>query len=177
MKDNLLVDSTVHALIDAPIERIDVSDWLFTLRDHEYQACSRAHIAAAATLTATGKRMSINVEKPGDSLMIQHYVENDANRSLCRVVSRSDVFGPLGQTTWDITWEVSVERSADAHCRFTNHILVHATDQFLEVLNAHSIPFAQARASAQKAAHAHNEEESPLFALDIQGKALAGRWS
>ena len=90
--------------------------------------------------------------------------------------SHSDVFGPLGRTAWDITWEVSVESVGSSQCRFTNHILVYATDDFLGKLNERAISMSQARDAAQRAAHAHNEEEAPLFAADIERKAVAGQW-
>lgn len=66
---------------------------VFTLTDSEYQACSKNHIAAAATFTPEGKRMTINVEQVGN-LMVQHYVEDVAERSVCRLVSLSDSIGP-----------------------------------------------------------------------------------
>lgn len=33
---DILADSTSIAIITAPIEKIDLSQWLFTLKDHEY---------------------------------------------------------------------------------------------------------------------------------------------
>jgi hypothetical protein len=45
--DHTLVLSTVTATIHAPIEKVDIADWLFNLPDAEYQRCSPAHIAAA----------------------------------------------------------------------------------------------------------------------------------
>jgi hypothetical protein len=43
------------------------------------------HIAAAASMTPEGKRMSLNVEHVGN-LMVQHYVEEISERSHCRLV-------------------------------------------------------------------------------------------
>lgn len=37
-------------------------------------------------------------------------------------------------------------------------------------------PFAKASEAAQQALAAHNTEETPLFAKDIESKALAKRW-
>src|SRR5258708_39668610 len=86
-------DSRMDAIIKAPCESIDLTAWAFGLTDKDYQACSKDHIAAAASLTADGKRMSINVERIG-SLIVQHYVEDVAEHSHCRLVSLSDTFGP-----------------------------------------------------------------------------------
>ena len=54
------IESTATAIINAPSENIDVTEWLFTLKDHEYQACSKAHIAGGSSMDSNGKRMSIN---------------------------------------------------------------------------------------------------------------------
>lgn len=75
MTDEVIAKSTAEATIRAPLASIDLTEWVFTLTDSEYQACSKNHIAAAATLTPEGKRMSINVERVGN-LMVQHYVED-----------------------------------------------------------------------------------------------------
>ena len=93
MTDEVIAKSVAEATIHAPLASIDLTEWVFTLTDSEYQACSKNHIAAAATLTPEGKRMSINVERVGN-LMVQHYVEDIAERSRCRIVSLSDSIGP-----------------------------------------------------------------------------------
>ena len=62
----LLLRSSAKAVINAPIDKIDIPEWLFALTDEEYQRCSGAHIAAGATRTPDGsKRIEINVEKVG----------------------------------------------------------------------------------------------------------------
>jgi hypothetical protein len=47
--DRTLSLSTVTHSINAPIEKVDIADWLFNLPDAEYQQCSPAHIAAGHT--------------------------------------------------------------------------------------------------------------------------------
>jgi hypothetical protein len=47
--DRTLSLSTVTAIINAPIEKVDIADWLLHLPDAEYQRCSHAHIAAGNT--------------------------------------------------------------------------------------------------------------------------------
>jgi hypothetical protein len=61
--------------INPPIEKVDIPPWCFTLPESEYRSCSPAHCAAGATTTPGGRRMSINVEILGGSLMVQHYIE------------------------------------------------------------------------------------------------------
>jgi hypothetical protein len=92
MEDNTLVESSFSARINAPIEQVDISSWCFSLPESEYQACSPAHCSAGATTTHDGRRMSINVEILGGSLMVQHYVEEIGQPDHLRLVSTSDVF-------------------------------------------------------------------------------------
>ena len=72
MEDNTLVESSVSATINAPIEQVDLPSWCFSLPESEYQSCSPAHCSAGATTTPDARRMSINVEILGGSLMVQH---------------------------------------------------------------------------------------------------------
>ena len=75
MSENQIVDSSFTAIINAPIDKVDIPAWCFSFPEREYQGCSPAHIAARFTTAPDGKRMSINVEIIGGSLMVQHYVE------------------------------------------------------------------------------------------------------
>ena len=93
MTDEVIAKSTAEATIHAPLASIDLTEWVFTLTDSEYQACSKNHIAAAVTLTPERRRMSINVENVGN-LMVHHYVEDVTERSRSRLVSLSDSIGP-----------------------------------------------------------------------------------
>jgi hypothetical protein len=177
MTDEVIAESVAEATIQAPLASIDLTEWVFTLTDSEYQACSKNHIAAAATLTPEGKRMSINVERVGN-LMLQHYVEDIAERSRCRLVSLSDSIGPdIGSCVKIVViWSFNVDAiNADA-TRLTNSVEVRSTPGYLEVLKKRGVPFAKASEVAQQALAAHNDEETTLFAKDIEGKALAKRW-
>jgi hypothetical protein len=51
MTDEVIAKSVAEATIHAPLASIDLSEWVFTLTDGEYQACSKNHIAAAVTRT------------------------------------------------------------------------------------------------------------------------------
>jgi len=91
--------STVTAVIHAPIEKVDIADWLFNLPEAEYQRCSDAHIAAGITSTDDGRPMSINVETIGDALLIQHYVAEVCEPHVCRQpAALSDQRVPSGST-------------------------------------------------------------------------------
>ena len=76
MRPHLLADSHFSVPIDVAPNTVDLTDWLFTLSDDEYRRCSVAHIAAGSGHTADGRRLSINVEKPSDTLMVQRYIES-----------------------------------------------------------------------------------------------------
>ncbi len=172
-----LADSTVTHEIKAPIDSIDLTQWLFTLTDEEYQACSTAHIAGAVSRTGKNARMSINVEMLGEDLVIEHYVEDISEKQECRVASTSDVFTKLGRTKIEVIWTVKVEKTSDSSCEFSNRVTAGETQPFAEMLGAHKITDARPiSAEMQKNAEAHNREETPNFAANIERKALAGVW-
>ena len=91
--------------------------------EREYQGCSPAHIAAGFTTAPDGKRMSINVEIIGGSLMVQHYVETLGRKDhLILKLPISDVFTPTGRTTIQVTWELSVRDLDGRKCEFSNRV-------------------------------------------------------
>ena len=102
--------STTTAIINAPLETINLTEWLFTLKDKEYQECSSSHIAAGNSAAEDGRRMSINVEQIAGNLLIQHYVEDVSERDHCAVNSVSDSLSPLGRTTLIIKSELKVKK-------------------------------------------------------------------
>ncbi|MFD4503494.1 hypothetical protein [Streptomyces sp. NPDC058457] len=177
MTDRVIAESVSEAAIQAPLTAIDLAEWVFTLTDSEYQACSKNHIAGATTLTPEGKRMSINVEQVGN-LMVQHYVEEIAERSHYRLVSLSDSIGPDIGTRVKLTviWEFTAEAVDAGTTRFVNRVEVRTAPGYLEALEGRGVSFAVASEAAQKALSAHNAEETPLFARDIEHKARANRW-
>lgn len=60
MTDDLTLSlSTATAIIHAPIERINIADWVLHLPDAEYQRCSTAHIAAGSSTSDDGRAMSM----------------------------------------------------------------------------------------------------------------------
>src|ERR1700733_2661264 len=109
MEERVIVDSSFSAVINAPIEKIDVPAWCFSLPDHEYQGCSPAHFAAGSTTARDGRRMSINVEVIGGTLMVQHYVEVQAEKHHLVLESISDLFTSTGRTKIIVMWELSVK--------------------------------------------------------------------
>jgi hypothetical protein len=68
MEEHVIVDSSVSAVMTAPLEKIDLPACCFTLPDKEYQGCSPAHVATGATTARDVRRMAINVEVIGGTL-------------------------------------------------------------------------------------------------------------
>jgi hypothetical protein len=110
MEDNTLAKSSFSATINAPMEKVDIPSWRFTLSESEYQSCSPAHCSAGATTAPDGRRMSINAEILGGNLMVQHYIEEIGQPDHLRLVSDSDVFTPTGRTKIGVIWDLSVKK-------------------------------------------------------------------
>ena len=100
LTEMVLVESEKTATIHAPVERVNIADWLLHLPDAEYQRCAPPdHIAAGTTATDDGRPMSINVEVIGGSLMVQHYVAEVHEPHHCRMVHKVSNGRPWPVTT------------------------------------------------------------------------------
>jgi hypothetical protein len=172
MEEHIIVDSSFSATINAPFEKIDIPSWCFSLPDEEYQGCSPAHYAAGATTSRDGKRMSINVEVLGGVPMVQHYVEQVAEKHHLVLDSVSDLFTSSGRTKILVMWELSVKSLGDGKCEFTNHVRSRATPDFLDYLARQGIPFDVFRTQRAPISTAHNRQETPFFAASIERHAL-----
>lgn len=159
-------------MINAPFESVDIPAWCFTLPESEYQSCSPAHCSAGATTAPDGRRMSINVEILGGSLMVQHYVEEIGRPDHLRLVSESDVFTPTGRTKVGVIWDLSVTRVDQQTCQFTNLVHSSATPELLDFLGKQGIPWEVFQAARRPISEAHNRQETPLFAKSIERHAL-----
>jgi hypothetical protein len=113
----LLVKRSCKSVIHTPLKNLDITEWLFTLGDAEYQQCSISHIACGSSRAADGKRMSLNVEEIGGSLVVEHY-EDISEKQHCRVISTSDVFVQGSRTTVHVVWDLSVTPLTENSCEF-----------------------------------------------------------
>ena len=173
----ILAECTAKAMIHCAAEKINITDWLFTLKDQEYQSCSVSHIAGGTSVSQEGKRMSINVERVADNLLIQHYVEEIGEENHCRVNSISDSFSALGRTKLGITWELKIIALTVNSCEFVNKVAITSTNEFLELLKSVNIIDIEAvKIQMLQNVEEHNAEETPLFAADIYNKVLTGKW-
>ncbi|WP_329103020.1 hypothetical protein OG792_25530 [Micromonospora sp. NBC_01699] len=171
--DQILSESAFHAVINAPIQRVNIADWLFNLPEAEYQRCAPPdHITAGYTTTDDGRPMSINVEQIGDGLVVQHYVADPAGPHHCRMVSLSDVYTASGRTKIKVVWELSVKPIDEGRCEYTNSVLALATPEFLDFIDRQGLTLQQAAAARQVASADHNSRETPLFAKSIERRAL-----
>jgi hypothetical protein len=172
MESSTLVESSFSAIINAPIETIDLPEWCFSLPEAEYQSCSPAHCSAGVTTAPDGRRMSINVEVLGGSPMVQHYLEEISERDHLRLVSNSDVFTPTGRIKVGVIWDLCVKKINDQSCEFTNLVHSTSTPELLEFLAKQGIPWEVFKAARKPVSEAHNRQETPLFAKSIERFAL-----
>jgi hypothetical protein len=170
----VLADTRATHLVNAPLASIDLPEWLFSLSDTAYRACSPAHIAGGTSRADDGKRMSINVERIAGNMLIQHYVEDIAEPHHVRVNSLSDSFTDGGATQLAITWELTIAPVDDATCELSNRVIVQSTPSFLEMLRQAGISdMSRVIAQFTTNTETHNREETPFFARDIEIKAKA----
>ena len=171
--DNTLAETCASAIITARIESIDIPAWCFSLTDSEYQSCSPAHYAAGTTTAPDGRRMSINVEVIGGSMIVEHYVEEIAEPDHLKLVSCSDLFTPAGTTKMNVIWDLRVRKLDDESCEFTNTVHSSARPEMHELLAKQGLAFDAFRSSRRPHTEAHNRQETPLFAKSIERHALA----
>ncbi|MGY1694668.1 MULTISPECIES: hypothetical protein [unclassified Geodermatophilus] len=176
LEDKVLTEAVYTATIDAPIEKIDIARWLFTLPDAEYQRCAPPdHKAAGYTTTDDGRPMSINVEMIGTGLTIQHYVAQVAEKHHCHMVSLSDVLTPAGWTTTQVTWCLQAEAVDSSTSTYTNTVTSHPTAEFMQFIEAQGQSWEDAARARQAATDDHCRRETPLYAASIGRYANAQR--
>lgn len=174
--DLILSHAAITTEVDAPFDHVDIGEWLKTLPTHEYQRCAPGdHKAAGYTVDDDGTPMSINVEMIGTGLVVQQYRFDVTGPHYCRMVSLSDVLTPAGWTTTQVIWELRMEQLDGDHCRYTNTVTSHPTEDFLAFVAAQGQTFEEAARARQDASGRHCEKETPLYAQSIARHAAARR--
>ena len=79
---------TQQTVINAPVEQVDLEDWLFTLSDSDYQATAKGH-KAAGTFTTDGVRGMVNVESIDNVLIVQYYLKVKADSTHVEMLSET----------------------------------------------------------------------------------------
>lgn len=173
---SLVGTASAKTIVNAPIETINMGEWMFTLKSEEYAACAEGHQAAAQGQLVSGKRVSVNLETVADMFMIQHYVETVAERDHVVGFSPNSIFF-LNDTDYvisQITWDLRVTKLDDARCELICKVIFeNENEAFVTQLNAVLKDVPPEDTPLQR----HIAEETPLFGKDIERKALAGVWS
>ena len=163
--DLLLAHAVSTAVVDAPIGKVDIVDWLRTLPDREFQRCAPPdHKAAGYTVTDDGEPLSVAVEMIGTSLFIHHFWHQAAGPEHCRLVSLSDVLTPAGWTSCQLTWDLRADPAGEHTSRLTNAVTVSPTAQFIQFSED---GLAEVAAAWQAAFSDHCGRETALLATSI----------
>lgn len=159
--------------VGAPLESLDLSAWAFHLSSDEYVGCAPEHHGSVQAALPSGKRVFVSVETIGGSFMTHHYVEEIAERSRMRAVSSSSQlwWGPGLPAAMKVTWDVRLEPLSGRDCRLSCEILVETADAALLAAIARQPP------GAVDSVQAHCSRETPMFAADMERKALKGTYA
>jgi hypothetical protein len=150
---------TKDATVPVAADQIDLSKWLFTMTDEEYQAVASAH-RALGTFVADGVRGMVNVEVMGGVLLIQHYREVQATKSHVEMYSersRAYLMHVL-PVSMEVRWVMSIAPLTDGTSTFSctvEAVLPAALRSFVGVLGI------------RRAVRKHVEEEAAGFAADL----------
>jgi hypothetical protein len=171
----LIGEARATAIIHAPIEYVNLAEWMFSITSEEYAACAVGHQSAAQGRLASGKRFSVNIELVAGMLMVQHYIEKVSERRHVVGFSPNTVFwlSDAQYVLAEVTWELKVERLDASSCELTCMALSESYDEpFVTKLHEALRDMPAEHSPLQQ----HIEEEAPMFARDIERKALARIW-
>jgi hypothetical protein len=154
-----------QAVINAPVDHVDLEEWLFTLSDSEYQAAAKGH-RAAGTFTENGVRGTVNVESIGGTLMVQHYHAVGAEPTRLDMLSKRS----RGYVMHLIPVRFLVRWTMTATPRTTDTTTFDCT---VEIEMPTLVRFAAKLTGAPYFVRKHVEEEAPNFAADIERKLRA----
>jgi hypothetical protein len=156
--------------VGAPLESVDLSAWAFHLSSEEYVGCAPEHHGSVQAALPGGKRVFVSVETIGGSFMTHDYVEEIAERSRVRAISSSSQlwWGRALPTTMKVTWDVRLAPLTKQTCQLSCEILVETADDALLAA------IARQPAGTVDSVQAHCARETPMFAADMERKALKG---
>ena len=154
-----------QAAINAPVDRVDLEEWLFTLSDSEYQAAAKGH-RAAGTFTENGVRGTVNVESIGGTLMVQHYHAVSAEPTRVEMLSKRS----RGYVMHLIPVHFLVRWTMTAASRTGDTTTFDCT---VEIEMPTLVRLAAKLTGAPYFVRKHVEEEAPNFAADIERKLRA----
>ena len=158
--------------INAPLDSLDLSAWAFHLTSQEYVSCAPEHHGSVQAPLPDGKRVFISVETIAGSFMAHQYIEDITERNHLRAISSDSQlwWGPKLPTAMKVTWDVRVAPLSPQTCQLTCDILVETSDAALLAAVAKIPP------GAPDPVQAHCSRETPMFAADMERKALKGTY-
>lgn len=158
-----ILHSLCESIVPVKAEKLDLPKWLFKLSDTEYQACSRAHIGAGASILPNGKQTSVNVESAGGHLLVQHYIPEVSTPHHIKMVSDSDCWiYKLWHVKLRVIWNIKLISKSDDTTIFRNEVDIEHPNLILKLLMKLSF--------GQMFLDKHNAEETPLFAKNMFDK-------
>jgi len=154
-----------QAVIDHPADSIDLAQWLSTMTDGEYQACSRAH-RAAGTFREGGTFGMVNLESIGGQLLVQHYLAKEAaaDRVLMHSPETRVYVLHVVPATIEVIWTLEVEPRDSKSATFSCKVETRMPPLLGYVGFLGLLPLFLRR---------HVEEETVKFAADIARKVDA----
>jgi hypothetical protein len=118
----------------------------------------------------SGKRVFISIETIAGSFMAHQYIEDIAERTHLRAISPDSQlwWGQQLPASMKVTWDLQLVPIAPQASRLTCHILVETSDPALLAAVAKIPP------GTPDPVQAHCGRETPMFAADMERKALKG---
>jgi hypothetical protein len=168
-------ECTAKSVINAPVESVNLGEWMFTLTSEAYAACSTAHQSAAQGRLPSGKRVSLNVEYVAGFFMVQHYIEDISERTHVITVSPNSLFwlNDEDYAIAQITWELKATKVDANRCEISCYVKAAANAVEYAKLG---LAIAKGISRGHPSLEDHVQEETPKFGKDIERKALAGIW-
>jgi hypothetical protein len=156
--------------VNAPLASLDLPAWAFHLTSDEYVSCAPEHHGSVQAPLPTGKRVFISVETIAGSFMAHQYIEDIAERTHLRAISPDSQlwWGQQLPTSMKVTWDLQLVPIAPQASRLTCNILVETSDAALLAAVAKIPP------GTPDPVQAHCARETPMFAADMERKALKG---
>jgi hypothetical protein len=159
------------ATVHAALESVDLAAWAFQLTSEEYVRCAPGeHYGSVQAHLADGRRVFVSVEAIGGLLLSHSYIADVAARDHLRAVSPTSRVIPPNGEPYDVrvTWELKLEPVTADSCRVDCAVLVETADRELAQGSPHNA------SNAPSPLQAHCSVETPLYAADIEQKALQG---
>lgn len=163
----VLADVVSEAVIDVPIDTLDLAYWVYRMGDRDYRACARGHFACGSSPLPGGDRVSINVESVGGHLLVQHYEPEVLAPAHIRMVSHASemwIFRLIPSRV-RVIWDVSLHPRDESSCTFRDHIRVEHRSRLLWLLSRLAL--------INWVVQRHDDEETPGFAANC--KEVCGR--